>query len=83
MRGHCPKPLALVLHPPGQVLTTQLGQLATRVAVLEHDSAAMRGIGVSAAGAGGGGGGLAVMHGVNPLFFEANSGSPQVREGRG
>ena len=51
------------------VLTSQLGQLATRVAVLEHESSGMRGL-QPVPGLGGGA--------MNPLFFDGN-GSPQVR----
>ena len=49
------------------VLTSQLGQLATRVAVLEHESSGMRGLQPGPPGLGGGA--------MNPLFFD---GSPQV-----
>lgn len=64
------------------MITAQLGQLTTRVAVLEQGTAMMRGFGVGVggpgAGMGGNSGGGSVGGAVNPLFFDSN-GSPQVR----
>ncbi|GAX75291.1 hypothetical protein CEUSTIGMA_g2736.t1 [Chlamydomonas eustigma] len=60
-----------------QVLSSQLSQLASRVAVLESENVALR------AGSGGGGSGGAATNtssSVNPLFFDA-SGSPQIPSG--